>query len=130
MGRGWEGIHYLLTGIPVDAPNSQDASTPAFWFLRGGLKVGTHKFGRLPCRAFKSGEVSRWCDYLETWNEPRFRARYDLADMKQKAVYPAMFDNGVEKDYSLHYLLGDFGILTAFLGERVTAGDGVILEFQ
>jgi len=120
LDRAWHGIHYLLTF------SDWGGRGPLGYLVVGGKSIGRVDVGYGPARALRSGQVRRFRDALASIGPDVLAARYDSAEMTDRAIYPNIWD-AVEQPDPLGYLQTHYGSLRAFLDQTVDRAAGLLV---
>lgn len=101
IDKAWHAIHFTLTGELYDC----DPADPFSKVVLGGKLVNDEDIGYGPATFFTPDEVRTAYRAIAPLNETDFRARFDLAAMKENDIYPVMDDEDEEPffGYIWHY---------------------------
>lgn len=117
LDKAWHGLHYLLTGDPVDG------EPPLSLAILEGAEIGPElDYG--PARYLTPDEVKTVAQALAALTPEALAQRYDPHEMEEKNVYPAMWAE--EGDEGLEYLLSHYSALQQFYTDAAARGDVVI----
>ena len=120
VDKSWHVIHYVLTGSAwetcPDDPLSQ--------LVLGGEALREEDLGYGPARVLDAVTVRQIADALKSWDQPHFRASFDMKSMLEDNIYPLMDDEDEETlfDYTWHY----FELLKTFLHNAAERGDCIL----
>lgn len=82
LQKSWHGLHYILTGDPVQG------DPPLDFLLAGGAEVGDEDVGYGPARIFDPTSVANIDNALTKFSETDLDARFDPAAMEVAQIYP------------------------------------------
>ena len=103
LDKGWQCLHYLLTG------SARDGDAPLNFLLKGGTPVGDEDSGFGPARVFRPLEVAVIADALSGVTQPMLLSRFELKKLEKLEIYPGRWSEvNMSSDYDLGYYLGPF----------------------
>ena len=119
LDKAWHGIHYLLTG------GIWGGSAPLNAICAGGVEMD---LADADCdgtvRVLKSAEVKALDAALKPIDADYLRQRFNAEDMKQKSIYPPIWDRDDSLGYCLHY----FETFKGFVSGAAANGLGLVLH--
>ena len=117
IDSAWQGIHYLLTGDPLEG------EFPLANAVLGGYALGEVDVGYGPARYLEPEDVAACAEALSQLSEADVRSRFDPAAMMRAKIYPMIWDEGED---ALIYLLEYYGELVPFFQKASAAGDAIL----
>lgn len=116
IGKGWHGLHYLLTG------ETEEASGPLAFLLSGGQNLGDESE---PIRYFSPDETSAINRAVTAVSDDNLWSRFNPQAMEAADVYPGIWDED-EEDLKEEYLMY-FGQLKKLIAAAAAQGHGLLV---
>ena len=116
IGKGWHGLHYLLTGT------ADEGAGPLAFILAGGQNLGDDSE---PIRYFAPAETSEINRALVAVSDDVLWSRFDPEAMEAKDIYPGIWDED-EEDLKEEYL-DYFGQLKKLVAAAAAEGHGLLV---
>lgn len=117
IGKAWHGVHYLLCGVPTQAP------PPLGNAILGGTEIGPDQgFG--PTRYLEPAEVKAVAEALGQLTIKTLEKRYDHVELERQKIYPC----GWTADPELKQWLCDaYSQVQAFYETAAQGGYAILL---
>ena len=118
--KGWQALHYLLTGDPYSSDSPLD-------IIAGDApQIGDDSIERSPAWLITPDRMVAFATALAGTTDEEFASRYDLDDMVAKDIYIADAFDGLDRVEALQYILQGMPALRALAGSCAANGDGAL----
>ena len=113
--KAWHGVHFLLCGVPEEAP------PPLGHAVLGGTEVGPD-LGYGPARYLEPHQVRAVADALQTVPPAAIAGRFDAAGLQEHRIYP-----GVWSEDDKEWIQDAYSQLRDFYSDAAQKGLAVLL---
>jgi hypothetical protein len=115
IAKSWHGVHFLLCGVPQEAP------PPLGDAVLGGTEIGPD-LGYGPARYVEPHQVRAVADALHAIPPAAFAERFDAAGLQEHEIYP-----GVWSETEKEWLQDAYSQLRDFYADAAEKGLAVLL---